>query len=339
MTYQGLKMNVRTIFIGLLILLLIVPVANVSASPGYNMTVFSPNNVIYDIKLLGIVKVYNTSTQDLMGSQKISINGTITLISKRIDINYYAWGANLSISYLVAENNTIKSQSAIQIPVPPILAIKVGTRQIYLTQIVMDVLQGKIENITENITFSDIMRRIAFNKPVPGFYIYNPFYIPTDSRIGDKIPYGFYNETMRKGLIINGSVIGEETISIPEGTFNTWLVRISEEEVLKAIEYFIEEEIELPEEVNFSLDLFYEKQSGWLLKGISIAHGSGIEEDENVTITVDISGELELENSGTVMIGGKTFFDKMIGAPPYTTIAIESLVIVGVLIYVVRRRY
>ncbi|MHA1616324.1 MAG: hypothetical protein ACTSX9_03340 [Candidatus Njordarchaeales archaeon] len=322
------------LYVTLLVILFISPITVTVAAPAYEMTVFSPNNVIYDIKISGHISAYNTSAREYVYDLRISINGSIMLVSKRLDLNHYAWGANVSISYVVKENNTITSQAELQVPVPPILAVKVGTRKIYLTQIILDVLGGGLQNTS----FSEIIRRLPYNKPVPGFYIYNPFYIPINSGVGDKIPYGVYNETAKKGLIINGTIAGEDSVSVPEGTFSAWVVKITAQDILEVIELINGVPIDLPPSLDFGVDFYYEKRSGWLLKVVPYVLGSSTG-NSDLEVSTDISGGLTLEKSGTVMVGGRTLIDKIIGLPAYTTFVIVGVIMAVVLVYVVRRRY
>jgi len=305
----------------------------VHARPAYSSTVFSPNDVSYDFSLRSSVEVYNASTGELLSSHIMEISGMTTLHSKRMQIGFMAWGAIINITYTVEENGTITNQQEIDIPLPPVFAVQENTRKIFLTELILDVLRGEITEIN----YQDIARRVATNRPVPGFYFYNPFYIETDITLGDSIPYGFWNETSDSGLVIHGIVHSETSVEAAGRTYNVWVVRITEAEILGELELIVGEELELPGDITFILDLYYEKSSGWLVGG-DLSGSLESTEENNVEIHISQTGELTLTSMGTILIAGESYLDRLLGLPPYATLVLDFLLIAAIIIYMIKRR-
>ena len=327
-------MRRSVLLFAMVIMISLISIGTVSlyADPGYDPSVFSPNNVIYDIAISMHMETYNVTNNALLSTHDFIMAGKITLISKRMELGYVAWGAIVEINVTEKDNGTIVSNEYFNVSAPPILAVKENTRYMYLTELIVELLREGFENVD----MEELVSRIATNKPYSGFYIYNPFYIDTSVNIGDRIPYGFYNETRDEGVIVYGTVTSEKKLVISGAPYDCWIVNITEAEILEALEPLLGEE-DIPEGIEFNLGLFYDKRSGWLV-GLDMFGGGTISVDEQENAVVDLNGEMELVNAGTVRIADKTYIDRILGLPAYTSLALDILMIIAIVIIRVRRR-
>ncbi len=294
------------------------------------MTVFSPNSVTYDLDIFFSNIVKNATTDEVLDSFELNIEGEFTLISKRMQLDYIGWGFIIDV-IIIRNDNGYVDESRFNISVPPILAVKENTRFIYPTTIIMDL----IEEGFGNQSIQDILSKVSTNQPYTEIYAYNPFYIEIPVSVGDTIPYGVWNVTSESGIIVNGRVTSEETIVVGGVSYNTYLVNITEADILDAIREFINEEMTLPPGVHFNLGFYYDQGSGWLTKADMI--GGGEISEDNETVLVSLDGDLDLRNAGTVMIQNKSYLDRMLGLPPFTFLAIDVFLIIAIIILRIKR--
>jgi len=324
-------MNKKTIiYITMLSMLLLYPMASLKASPGYNLSVFSPNNVTYDVDIHFSQVTKNATTGDILDLYEIHIIGKIKLISKRMMLDYIGWGFTVNVTVTENNNGDVR-ESEYNIPIPPIVAVKENTRFIYPTKLSMDLIQGDFGNAS----MQDILSRVSTNEPYTEIYVYNPFYIEVPVSIGDSIPYGVWNVTSQSGIIVNGRVTSEETITVNGVSYNTYLVNITKAEIINAVREFMDENISIPSGMRFNLGLYYDKDSGWLTK-LNTVGGGEISED-NTTTKVILNGNLDLENAGTIMVQNKSYLDRMFGLPPFTFLALDVLFILAIVIIRIKR--
>jgi len=312
----------------------------VSASPGYDSSVFYPNNTAYNIDLQISYEERNATDNSLVSSFSATIDGNISLVSKRLQLGYAAWGAVVKGRVTVYQDNTLQTDELFDLPIPPVLAIKENSREIYLTQVMVDLIQRlQGENISD-IDIKEILGQIATNQPYPGFYVYNPFYIETGHSQGDTIPYGFRNTTSGDEVIVEGTIIGDTNVNVGGKTYSSWVVRITEVEILATLQLIIGEDMENLEGIDFTLDMYYDKQSGWLM-GADLSGGGTVSEGEGseaVNITAALDGDLILIDPGNVRVGGQSLLDRLLGLPAFSTLGIDILLIFAVIIMKIRRK-
>ncbi len=325
-------MNIKTItYVSIIAILVISPIVSLNASPGYNISVFSPNNVTYDVDIFFSQVTKNTTSGETLELHEIHITGKITLISKRMMLDYIGWGFKVNVTVTENNNGDVR-ESEYNIPIPPIVAVKENTRFIYPTKLLMDLIQGKFGNAS----IQDIVSRVSTNQPYTEIYAYNPFYIDVPVSIGDSIPYGIWNVTSQSGIIVNGKVTSEEKITVNGASYNTYLVNITKTDIIEAIKEFMNEDISIPSGIDFNLGMYYDKDSGWLIKLNTI--GGGEVNDDDTTTSIVINGNLDLENAGTVMVQNKSYLDRVFGLPSFTFLALDVLFVLAIIIIRVRRR-
>jgi len=294
----------------------------------YNSTVYTPNGTryIFEIKASD-VKVNTTSGKVLFVTNK-TISGFLELSSKFLTAGYYGWGATIKVDTAEYENGELKSSDTFNVSIPPVLAIKEGTRKIYLTNVIIKFMRGEYEDINEAV------RDLSNIQAVEDFYIYNPFYIPTNVKVGDKIPYGFWNKTANEGIIVYGKIVEDASVSINGESYDAWAV-----DLISGIEELVGEiggEEEIPENVNATFNLYYEKTTGWLIK-VEAFGESEYEESNTTAISTKVEGCLKVDNLGGIVIGGRTYIERVIGLPPYTSLIISIAGIMGAVLIVVQR--
>lgn len=314
-----------------LLFFIISNVSSTFASPGYHYSVFTPNGVSYELELSFYSEEKNLTTSQIIESQQIILSMNFSLSSKRMDLNHMAWGMTISINLELYVNGTLRESESRSLPMPPLFAIREGTRKIYLTTFLVSLLRQGMESVN----ISEITSNLAANRPYPGFYIYNPFYTPLDVAENDEIPYGYWNETANEGVIINGTVARSTTLSILGEEINTWVVEIRRAELLNMLSMLIGE-VEIPEDADISMAFYYEKNTGWLVQGELEGEYTHIEGDTERTM--EVGGSLYITNFGSIAIGGKSYLNRVLGLPQYTIEVLDIILIIGIIIIHIRRR-
>lgn len=318
------------IYIVVTSMLLLYPIGSLNASPGYNISVFSPNNVRYDVNIFFSEVTKNATSGDILDLYEVHVIGEISLVSKRMTLDYIGWGFIINVTVTENNNGDVR-ESEFDIAIPPIIAVKENTRFVYPTKLLMDIMLGNLSNAS----MQDILSRVSTNEPYTEIYIYNPFYIEVPVSIGDSIPYGVWNITSQSGIIVNGKVTSRESIIVNGVSYDTYLVNITESEIIDAIREFIDEDISIPSEVRLNLGFYYDRDSGWLMKLNTI--GRGELSEENTTTEIVLRGNLDLENAGTVMVKNKSYLDRIFGLPPFTFLALDALFILAIIIIRIKR--
>ena len=311
----------------LIVALALSPILAQSAET-YNSTVYTPNGTRYVFEIKYSEVEINTTTEEVLFVTNKTISGFLELSSKFLTAGYYGWGATIKVDTKDYENGELKSSDTFNVSIPPVLAIKEGTRKIYLTNVIIKFMRGEYEDVNEAV------KDLSNIQPVEDFYVYNPFYIPTNVKAGDKIPYGFWNTTANEGMIVYGKIVKETSVNINGESYNSWVI-----DLISGIEELagqLGEEEGLPEDVNATFNLYYEKTTGWLIKA-EVFGESDYEESNTTTIHSKLDGLLRVDNLGGIVVGGKTYIERVTGLPSYTSLMISIAGIMGAVLIIVQR--
>lgn len=288
----------------------------------YDSSVFYPNGVKYSVYLS---YNYSETGENYTYTSNTTINMRIALIAKDMSLNYVGWGFNLSFSMIQYENGQKTNEENRGIPVPPILiAVKKNTREIHPTDVLMDLLTG--ETTADNV--SQIVGNLYTATPVEDIYIYNPFYIESNHKVGDKIIYGAVNKTANEEYTVEIEITDEKDLQFDFGTIKTLVLEVSLDDLNLPEDLFEENLGNITGEA--TLRVYYEKKTGWLVR--AEVSGSLNGTSENKTVGGSIWGLVDLVDMGTIQLINYDYLSRILGLPPYSLVA-GALVIVAIVVY------
>ncbi|MGQ4913262.1 MAG: hypothetical protein ACP6IU_00790 [Candidatus Asgardarchaeia archaeon] len=306
--------------------------SNLASAQGttYNPTVFTPNGTRYDLNVDVQALADNGST--LFLNYTILAMGNLTLYSERMDQEYIRWGGSAAIQaylyqYMYEEEPKVDEFNK-SVPIPPVVAVQQNTRKVYAFNISLDqfedMSQEEIMNILQSLTSGDLRRDI---------YFLNPFYIPTDVDIGYAVTLGYWNTTADDGFIIEMEINKEGAITLMGTSYDAWIIEYTGSlwDALTTLNSTFNLGIELPSgnesepiiqmlnETQYALRIYYDKASGWLLDVNLQVNGEGNIEvpEENQTMTmhylIDAVIDFGLGDAGSVSVGGQGFIARHLG--------------------------
>lgn len=336
MTGSGGKMNLKKFYTYIVIfsiaLLLMSSTTARADGTTYNSTVFTPNGTMYDLDLNVDISVTNQTTTFL----NIIMDGTgnLTLYSERMDLDYIRWGGSVAFEiyrYMYTMGNEPEEEYMnMSMPIPPLIAVKQDTREIYLFNISLD----QFEEMSEE-QIMEIVQTLSSGDLRTDIYITNPFYIPIDVSVGSVIEYGYWNRTANDGFLLEVPINKETTLSVMNTTYDVWAIEYTGTvlDLITMINETFPIGIELPSEndteaeaiytllneTEFLFGVYYDKASGWLLDIRLEIEGSGtldIVENEttmSVDYMIDVLVDFALEDPGSVSVGGQGLVGRYLG--------------------------
>ncbi|MGQ4832645.1 MAG: hypothetical protein ACP6IS_01950 [Candidatus Asgardarchaeia archaeon] len=277
----------------------------VNAQETFDSSVFNPNGATYSITATVNVFARNTSSGEILASNNMTLEAYLKILSERVNLNFWKWSGILNVTldtYSLEESDIRHEHNNLSIPIPPLIAIKENTRKIYFANVSLEEL-SQSENMQEAI--QKLVQKISVGEINENIYIYNIFYIPTNVNIGSKIDYGFWNVTANEGLILTGTVKRADNVTVAGESIDSWVVELDyhnisslSEEIYKQTNLNLtdmlfgdmggsEEDREIQRVVSnlpFTIAGYYDKASGWLVRGLVEARDEGtIEGHDNAT--------------------------------------------------------
>jgi len=357
----------RLVIVTLLIVTLLFSqsIAYVNAQELYESSVFNPNGATYILDGLVRVMVVNESNDVLLMQLNATLNAKLKLLSERLNLEFVKWSGLLNFSYDVYSfryNETPEEESGnMSVPIPPLLFIRENTREIYFANISIEELQGEqMEDAMEKM-----MQKISAGEINENFYVYNIFFIPKNVDMGSKVTYGFWNKTANKGLEVTATVVSSSSIEVAGESYDAWVVELDYhnltelfQEIYDQLGFNMTEQIfgdaepqeaeaikQIIESIYFTLRGYYEKESGWLVKGLLDVDASGnvtVHGENNVTfpvsyqVTVDIV--TNLIDPGNVRLGGRSTLARMLDVDDTTLLALDVIFVVLVVVYLALKK-
>jgi len=355
----------KLIILFIVTLLFFQSITYVSAQEIYDSSVFNPNGATYVLDGLIQVTIVNESNNELLMQFNASIDAKLKLLSERLNLDFVKWSGILNFSYNTYSyyyNETPEEDYRnMSIPIPPLFFIKENTREAYFANISLEELQG--ENMED--AMKKMMQKISAGEINENFYVYNIFYIPKNVDIGSKITYGFWNVTANKGLELAATVVSSSTLEVAEESYDVWVVELDYhnltelfQEVYDQLGFNVTEQIfkdAKPEEIKtikqviesiyFTLKGYYEKASGWLVKGVADVDASGTTTapgDINATfpvsyqVTVDMVANLI--DPGSVRLGGRSTLARMFDVDDTTLLSLDIVFVALVVVYLALKK-
>ena len=331
----------------LLVFIFTLNVSNVFALSVSSSQVYFPSGTKYNMSIYFQAHIVNETNQEVIFDQTIDVNLNFTLISKRINLEYVGWGAIIELPEDLS-NFQFGGENITSIPIPPLIAVKEGTRNVYLPQIVFDLINNNTNLDQQGV--QELFKRFLFLEINEDFYILNPFYINPNVKPNDEVEYGFRQISTGLEYIAKGTVDGETKISVANSNYDTVKVHLVMNElsqvgtVLGAIvnpgnTAPLDPELRnVLDNVTITVDLYYDTTLGWLLKTDLEINLDPQVFPENVTGQVSGNLNLRLIDAGNLAIGGKIFLANLIGVPSEAILAIDVALILTIIYLVYRRR-
>ena len=304
-------------------------------------SVFLPNGVKYRIVFDFKGHIENTTSGVVLYDQNIGFRVNLTIVSKRLSLDYIGWGFVIELPQNSAIN--LGGNNLTKIPIPPILAVKENTREIYLPELLFKFLSGA--NITPDL--QSLALEVYQLKINNDFYILNPFIIQSNLGIGSKVDYGFVNKTANKDFTVQGSVANEfsrDIFGVKVTLLNVSITYDSLTQLGNSLFGFFGSQQVYGEEVesilnstSLSIGLAYDKLSGWLVSTGLKVHFDNSTLPSNITGYVDGALNVEMINPGNLKIGGYGYFSRYLGIPDVVLLGVDGFVIIASLFLVARR--
>jgi len=318
----------RRVCLGLAIFLVLALSINGAVAVSYNSSVFNPNGVRYHIDIKYGNATFGPSGECIVNK---SIEGDIMIISRELSIDYIGWGFDVDVKFTERENGEITNEEKYQLSIPPILlAAKVNTRQLHPTDILIKLAKMQDSEVDIQKLLSDVYSA----KPVEDIYIYNPFYIGSKQSIGDEVKFGLINKTAGDEYVAKVKITREKDLSLDFGEVKTVVIDIS----LDELEISGVEDFEIPEEVEARVNLYYEKETGWLVKIEVEGRRDVVDEERGVEIHERIEGEIVLKDPGTIPLVPGDYLSRLLGLPPYTLVVGSISLALAVIYFKILRR-
>ena len=347
-----------------MVLLSLQSIALINAQETYDPSVFNPNGATYIITAAIHIFAKNTSTNEILVSNNVTLNAYLKLLSERVNLNFWKWSGVLNVTvdtYTLEEYGIKHDHNNISIPIPPLVAIKENTRKIYFANISMEEL-SQSEDMQQAI--QKIVQKISAGEINENIYVYNIFYVPTNIDLGTKINYGFWNVTADQGLILKGSVVRSENVTVAGENIDSWVVELDyhnisslSEEIYKQTNINLtsmlfgdvssEEDKEVQTVVNnipFTIAGYYDKASGWLVRGLVEAGDEGTiggqenNTDSAVYYNVSVLLRADLVDPGNVRIGGRSKIARLLHLDDNTLLLLDIGFVVAVIAIIVKKR-
>ncbi|MHA1506703.1 MAG: hypothetical protein ACTSR0_05950 [Candidatus Asgardarchaeia archaeon] len=357
-------------YFSLLILTFLVLLPVTVAAETYDPSVFSPSGTKYELRGKVFLEATNKTSGERLVYFNATANGTLILMSERMDLNFWKWSGIISgnITYIsIVGSDYSTNTMGGEFPIPPLIAVKVNTREVYLLNI-FELISG----LGEGFDPSDILGLImnfSTMSILEDYYATNPFYIPTSTQLNDVIPYFIWNKTANEAIfIINGTVVDEKELLIAGVSTDSWVVElpirnfsdlsdliyeqfgvniteeifggITDEEESAALEGLLET-------LSVDIRFYYDKSNGWLLMLNASASAEGsldISTEGGSSFTVDYTFEVnlvfELTDPGLMKVGGQGLISRYTGIPDYGILGLDAFLVIG-LVYLsfFRKRY
>ena len=315
----------------------------------FDPSVFSPNGVVY--KFEGSFSVIIENATPASGPLREVREGNFTLVltifSKEHGSGYHAWSFSMYIeqfNYNRPEELPEPVQMLIEllgvkgVSVPPLVAVKDGTRETYFLINFHELERTLSEtNVTGLQDLASLASKVmaATGEVNEEVYFTNPFYIPLNVSLGTEIVYGVYNKTSGQQVEVKLRVNDEGAVEAAGKTYDAWIIRLDEEGVADILEGLgvDEEAVEATRSVDLNAAAYYDKATGWLL-GYEV-HGHAvntttIERDGrllNVTVRGDVDLALRLVEPGTIEVGGESLIERALSLPRNTALLFAAGII------------
>ena len=302
----------------------------------YDPSVFSPNGVLYKISFDALISMEN-ETKGYYDYERTWGNGSLNIFSREEGTDYYAWSFSISFEAYYnccrsGEEPRMETMQIPNVPVPPFIAVKKGTRETYF-MIDLERLTKGMQEVSSPEEARALLTE-AYGKVYEEIYFTNFFYIPVDVGIGSKIVYGIYNKTSGEKFEVALTISGEEAVGTPEGTFDAWVIALDSESLIELMgEMGIDSDAaEAIRAANPQINIYYDKASGWLLKYEASGSATNTTYVEHGEEVIEVSAEgsyyflLELVQAGTVNVGGKSVLERTLHLPKEAIIAIGGAI-------------
>lgn len=305
----------------------------------------APVGTKYNVNADVQVHFENVTSGEILVDQRYQVNINFTIVSKRLDFNYVGWGFVIELPPDTGLN--FNGENLTDISIPPIIAVKEGTRQIYLPQMIFDLIQNQSD--LQNLNIQSILRELFLLKLNKDFYILNPMYVNPNLDVGDTVDYGFAQISTNKQFIVKGTALEKTSVTSYGTTYETIKVGLEFNkfstmgEILGDIlglnlENDMSPEIKnLLDNITLSSDLYYDTAIGWLVKADVSVDLDPSALPENVTGYANGNLYVSLIDPGNLNIGGKSFLARLIGIPIEGLVGAD-LVIILIIFYIVLRR-
>ena len=318
-----------------------------SAQEEYDPSVFTPNGVVYRFQGNFSLLVENTTVSPpLRELREGNFSLVISIFSRDQGGGYHAWSFSIYLENwyynrpeeLPEPLTTVLESLGIQgAAVPPLVAVKWGTRETYF---LIDFHKLKRTLQEAQLTGPESAGALAsqvlaatgqVNEEV---YFTNPFYIPINVGLGTQLVYGVYNKTSGQQYEVYLAINGEAEVEAAGGTYAAWVVRLSAGDLADIMADLGAEEdlVRAVGSTDLEIDIYYDKASGWLLGYESHGHfynTTVVERDGQpieASVVSDVDLVLRLVEPGTVNIGGESLIERELGLPRETALALGALV-------------
>ncbi|MHA1626307.1 MAG: hypothetical protein ACTSYT_00190 [Candidatus Asgardarchaeia archaeon] len=357
-------------YFSLLILTFLVLLPVTVAAETYDPSVFSPSGTRYKLRGNAFLEASNETSGERLVYVNATANGTLILMSERMDLNFWKWSGIISgnITYVSIVGSDYSTDTiGGKFPIPPLIAVKVNTREVYLLNI-FELISGFGEGLEPSDILGLIMNFSTLGV-LEDYYATNPFYIPTSTQLNDVIPYFIWNETANEAIfMINGTVMDEEELLIAGVPTDSWVVELPIHNFSEISDLIYEQlGVNITEQIfggvsdegesaalkglldTLSIDIrfYYDKSNGWLLMLNTSASAEGtldvsVEGGDSFTLnyTFDVNLVFELTDPGLMKVGGRGLISRYTGIPDYGVLGLDLLLVVG-LVYLsfFRRRF
>ncbi len=297
--------------------------------------IYSPNGVKYKVVFMLDGHLVNESQGNVVYDQHMDVRFNLTLVSKRLSLDYIGWGFIIELPPSIGLNFNGENYS--RIPIPPILAVKENTREIYFPSIVFRLLK----NQDMNVGIADITQELYRLNLNTEFYLVNPFILDRDVSIGDSVKYGFVNKTSNNKLLLEGTVTGESDENLLGTNFKVFDVSVAVDSLLRVARSFRDffnlnldygdGVLEILNITRLMVTLKYDTTSLWLMKSVLTVSLENSTMPENVTGYLNANLNVEMIDAGNLPIGGRGLLSRLIGIPDFGLLVIDVGLIVLVL--------
>ncbi len=304
-------------------------------------SIYSPNGVKYKIGFVLDGHLVNASQSEVIYDQHVDIQLNVTLVSKRLSLDYIGWGFIIELPSSMRFNFNGENYS--RIPIPPILAVKENTREIYFPSVIFRLLK----NQNMDVDIARITQELYQLNLNTEFYLVNPFILDRSVSVGDSVPYGVVNKTSGSELLFNGVIIGESEENMLNMNFKVLNVAIEFDNLLGVArslgEFFNlnlnygDEVLEVLNRTQLSVVLKYDTSSLWLVKSSLNVNLDNSTLPENISGYIHANLNVDMIDAGNLLIGGRGLLSRLIGIPDLGLLVIDIGLIVLVLFAVFRR--